>query len=389
MPTHYEYAVMSREVYNKDGGTPPDGWTVRKPYYPKNYWGLGVAIYQKGRIASEYVIAFRGTHSLLKNAAADIGLFFGQIPPGTFDDKMIADHRREAGHLRTILEGILIYIKTFGSGANVSYTGHSLGGCMAEIRACHENKKAVTFDSPGCEALLERPQIEWGNGNSRCYLSPWRVEPNITSYLSAPNPINTLHKHVGTKIRLHVDHRNTQGIADKTHKLLYAASNIGDDALRISFWFKVIPHIIPQLPEIFDGINFNTFILIFFLVLALRFIRDLTWVQTQHTINNLVECFDPHTGQVKPSNDRIPGNGKVMASWPTYREHHVLGRSQRILFFPIPALPSNSSKMLPDVPLVGKILNITSSNRGILNLLCQEDTTENQNKNTPGYKYRK
>jgi hypothetical protein len=79
-------------------------------------------------------------------------------------------------------------------GYKCSYTGHSLGAILAEVMAWQNNKsKAVTFESPGTKKFIEN--LEKGNVfNFKGF--------KITSYLSAPNVVNTAKPHVGTLIRI-------------------------------------------------------------------------------------------------------------------------------------------------------------------------------------------
>lgn len=70
----------------------------------------------------------------------------------------------------------------------IYHTGHSLGAILAEVSAMeHDHHYAVTFESPGSYDLLER-----FNKNHI-----HKALDRVTTYLAAPNFINTLKPHIG------------------------------------------------------------------------------------------------------------------------------------------------------------------------------------------------
>lgn len=108
--------------------------------------------------------------------------------------------------------------KTTGVSLQLSITGHSLGGWLAQVTAftieylvCEGptfttststkyHPHAVAFDSPGCEAFLLKLQKDY---SLRCVKSHTHyTNLDITVYLSAPNRINTWSYHVGSIFRI-------------------------------------------------------------------------------------------------------------------------------------------------------------------------------------------
>jgi ankyrin repeat protein len=106
----------------------------------------------------------------------------------------------------------------------VFFTGHSLGGWLAQVTTYTteylkrgednnflKNDNApqsyhphtVVFDSPGCKAMLSEMidtfDVRQNGGDSVLQ------NLDITSYLSAPNRINTCNTHVGTVYRIYID----------------------------------------------------------------------------------------------------------------------------------------------------------------------------------------
>jgi hypothetical protein len=103
------------------------------------------------------------------------------------------------------------------------FTGHSLGGWLAQITTftteylkregniflkinngqdCY-HPNTVVFDSPGCKDMLLQmtDEVDVRLDGRSIYLE----QLDITSYLSAPNRINTCNTHVGTVYRIFID----------------------------------------------------------------------------------------------------------------------------------------------------------------------------------------
>jgi hypothetical protein len=110
-----------------------------------------------------------------------------------------------------------------GTNFQVFFTGHSLGGWLAQITTFTTkylktegntflksnyvsetyHPHTVVFDSPGCKDMLSQMTDKLDvrlNGRSIDL-----EHLDITSYLSAPNRINTYNKHLGTVYRIFVD----------------------------------------------------------------------------------------------------------------------------------------------------------------------------------------
>ncbi|XP_065644659.1 uncharacterized protein LOC124810068 isoform X2 [Hydra vulgaris] len=87
-----------------------------------------------------------------------------------------------------------------------SITGHSLGAWLAEMSAFYcsrdleyPNVKTVSFDGPGAREMMEKI--------SACEIMHEKGL-NIVSYFSAPNLVNCLNKHCGTKYTLYPNIEN-------------------------------------------------------------------------------------------------------------------------------------------------------------------------------------
>jgi putative lipase involved disintegration of autophagic bodies len=131
MATDIEYALMAGVSYRSTRGTKnqfpvPEGWTTFN-YESNGISGFEAISFTNG---SEIVISFAGTYN--KSAgdlAADAGLAIGLGSP-------------------QLLEAAKCYlqVKAANPNAEITLTGHSLGGGLASLLAVFFNEEAVTFD---------------------------------------------------------------------------------------------------------------------------------------------------------------------------------------------------------------------------------------------------
>lgn len=91
-----------------------------------NSVGFYAGLYSCG---GQRVIAFRGTDDLFDGLVDDVAVGIGVMPP-----QVIAAFRT---------------VSAWAGASNTYLTGHSLGGALAILAACHFNLPAVTFNAPG------------------------------------------------------------------------------------------------------------------------------------------------------------------------------------------------------------------------------------------------
>ena len=233
-----QFASMAYRDCNREYPEPPDGWqlltTASNSRIKNGYFGIAYWHPQNQQV----VIAHRGTEikitgafgKSLKSAIADVytdikGVLFNNYVPqmnsaSTFANKVVAV-------LQEIHQQRNVHFELF-------FTGHSLGGWLAQITSLttehleekevereqdaplesgtmqdrHDDRQryhphTVAFESPGCAPMLSKLE---SNFDVRHYGSSIHLQHlDITSYLSAPNLINTCNPHLGTVYRIFTD----------------------------------------------------------------------------------------------------------------------------------------------------------------------------------------
>lgn len=154
MASLLDYAALSAAVYQNARGdgnvlSLPIGWGVVGYVPGGGLNGFTAEAYKNG---TDIVIAFKGTDTSLSgltNAA------------GTAADG-IADLALGAGLGSTqLFQAALFYqqVKAANPGANITFTGHSLGGGLASIMSVWFNKPATIFDEAPFEASALNPLL--------------------------------------------------------------------------------------------------------------------------------------------------------------------------------------------------------------------------------------
>lgn len=215
-PTLYEYAIFSEGVYYDDGNKtnlPPE-WKLMRTSYNKKTGYFGAAYASSD---GALVFAHRGTDiSNIESLIADIHLFSRNPPQDMLQSAF------------KFVRKILSSNQQFRS---ISHTGHSLGAALAELCAYRLKSKAVTFDSPGIRAILEKLNID-----------NLEIEQlDVTGYLSEPNLVNIMSPQVGNTFHLVFTDSATTPAASSVLTWTMSALNVGKIA--------------PMIPEIARQVN--------------------------------------------------------------------------------------------------------------------------------------
>lgn len=187
MVTPYEYALLSIQAYNNpgDGYQLPPGWHLLDVSQPSSLGSgyFGVA-FIKG---NDVVIAHRGTEfpTDIGDAISDLQLALDFIP-NQFTDAIV----------------FINHIETLSNQTNISFTGHSLGGLLAQLSAAKFNLAGTIFDSPGAKELLNEIGLV--------------QNPNVTLYAAAPDLINATNTQIADIHRLYIDSKIDGSVEDIT-----------------------------------------------------------------------------------------------------------------------------------------------------------------------------
>ena len=135
MPTFEEYAQLSNAAYTRtqNNSTPlPTGWIAERTPIIDLANGFSAGIYKKG---DDIVISYTGTN---ERKIADF--VFGNIPAFVGGDNYSAQ----------VWEAMKLYLevkRTNSATANITFTGHSLGGGLASMMGVFFNREARVFDA--------------------------------------------------------------------------------------------------------------------------------------------------------------------------------------------------------------------------------------------------
>jgi|GEM_PF-4462749 len=220
-PSSYTYALLANHAYGgnsiKRGEQPLEdkGWEVWDTRSgASGYFG---AIYVNN-VTQQVVVAHRGTDSL-KALIEDVN--------GVFLNRQTGQKSAAFELVKEAVEFAKMRQYT------LSFTGHSLGGFLAEVSVyycqwshAYSGSSAVTFESPGCRESLE--SIQSNHAQTRINLDDLDIE----SYLSYPNLVNTCNHHVGTLYGLSPKLKKRKWIADwhllKVHSMDNIVQTLGN-----------------------------------------------------------------------------------------------------------------------------------------------------------------
>ena len=135
--------------------------------------------------ADGFVISIRGTKNPM-DVVNDIQLLFNSIPNYFYDIRDILDP--DSLHERGLNRKFLNKLKYF--------TGHSLGGSLAELLAIYFDKYSISYDPLGTKKFLTTINNEFNMSQASIDKI---VKNKFTSYISMPNIINTVFEYSTSK----------------------------------------------------------------------------------------------------------------------------------------------------------------------------------------------
>ena len=252
MPTTFEYMQLATRVYaasqrNKIGI--PAGWS-ELDWQPDRWTGFSAGVYKNDQ-TNEIVIAYTGTNDGIAdrlNWTAGLGLPVPQI-----------------------FEAMAYYFafKEAYPTANISFTGHSLGGGLASLMAVFFDKKATVFDEAPFQPAALSPAVLAGaaaamaastclDGSLALYLATGGLlaltrESNITQYYVEGEVLNTIRTSPNTLVGS--DNKillgdSTAGMVDRHSMALMTALQASPSFLRA---VQKLPDLVTQMldPNLF------------------------------------------------------------------------------------------------------------------------------------------
>ena len=281
---HYVYACLSEHVYGEPTRRPlPSGW---REFLTCSEVGLE----REGYFAAAYIneklrhciIAQRGTIDAM-GLRAGVWMYFDE-PTIQFS---LAEQFSKVVRLQLALTQPLqtdvSSTPTLGveSPYFFSHTGHSLGAVLASCRAVAEHTYAITFESPGCRAFVEKT------------MHPFKADDaDIISYMRSPNPINTLRPQCGYLVQLPFQESS---IALPQAKFAIQLPKIHNYVRSKIFEYGV--NMVPEVQSVLTKME--------------PIIKELlTHTQQLHCIEGIVRNFEECGGE--------PLSGDVVIKWPTH-----------------------------------------------------------------------
>ena len=194
----------------EDGTPPPKGYRPVKRF-EHGRSGFKAVVYENG--AGERIYAIAGTEGIL-DLAADVRLGEGQFRSKPFGN-MIRDAREYSAD----------------SGKTVTFTGHSLGGGLAQVAAHEVAKQEDEEDKP-----VRVRQVSWGAFGGRKLLENANVtfDPDAAARIDATNyfvkgdPIAGIGRHIGPTFALPAATLGPKGATEKSPKNLVPGHSRAD-----------------------------------------------------------------------------------------------------------------------------------------------------------------
>ena len=156
MASILDYGLMSNAIYDASPDVP--GWACRH-YRASLGTSLQAGVFARG---TEIVVAFKGT------------------TPTQVND-LIADLKLGVGMNTTYFSEAEEFVQRYASEGNVTVTGHSLGGAIAQVVGNRRELPFTTFNAPGVAVLASRNM-----GDASPSMTALRIAGSIVGALRHP-----------------------------------------------------------------------------------------------------------------------------------------------------------------------------------------------------------
>ncbi len=176
----YEFAVMSQQAREPNGGTPPAGWTLFVPPTEGASTGFQGVAYRNTQ-TNEIVVAFRGTELTQGgDLQSDLQIGLGNVPAQYADAQ--AFYTRVLGEANAKIDGTY----------TVALTGTSLGGGLAQLLGAQTGLTTATFNAPG---MMDIWVNQFGGNPNGFY-------DNINNYNTLGDIVHKWDTQIGSKINV-------------------------------------------------------------------------------------------------------------------------------------------------------------------------------------------
>jgi len=346
--TYEDYKKRETDAQYETRLALPDGWELlttasnvskTNGYFGAAYWQLE---------HQQVVIAHRGTDP------TNVGDLWTNLN-GVMRNQFVRQMESASTFANAVVEVLQTVSRKKGVSFQLFFTGHSLGGWLAQITTFtteylktenniflksnndqdYFHPHTIVFDSPGCKRMLSQMKDTFDVRHGGRSIASKHLD--ITSYLSSPNRINTCNKHVGTLYRIFPDLSDTVLFVSPIVTVCRMITNLSDEV-----WLTAIIGTVCRLfiycPDTvwFTGIMGPVYSCFFYLSVTvllnslgrpvcrfLSYLSDRVWhimrfvlyTLETHSIDKIVQAFDPETGQVH-KNEQGQLKVQVIRDWP-------------------------------------------------------------------------
>lgn len=177
MTSIIDLAQLSKSAYAESGA--PEGWERLPIDVPNNtgYYGAAFVKRDATGLITELVVAHRGSElSTIEDIQTNLDMASSEVP-GQYD------------YAKQLLSSALDYVSLNAPQANITITGHSLGGAIAQLQGAETGLPVVTFNAYGAGNLIPEFLNQYGDPSGRIATGDYS---NISNYRTLMDGVSQL-----------------------------------------------------------------------------------------------------------------------------------------------------------------------------------------------------